>query len=85
MKKAIYKILLDSENIVPMGYVKGYFRALRHYGKDAFCPTLKATKRWENGGKNVFYKRLALYIVASGQGKRVIETARNGNKIVYVY
>ena len=35
--------------------------------------TLKATRRWENSGQYVFARKLACYLVASGQVERAIK------------
>lgn len=89
LKRKIYEILLlcekDGGNIDGFSSSKAYYRCLRLYGKDRYKNTFKAKRRWENGGKNVFYKHLAIYIVASGQALNVIDSFKEGYRNIYIH
>ena len=88
-KEKIYKTLLcldeNGGSVEPHGYVKGYFKCFHRYGKDMYMQTFKAIRRWDNGGKNRFYKNLALYIVASGQGLKVLRDFEEGYTTIYIH
>lgn len=59
------------------GVAKVWRRVARSHGQfdryGRLRKTLKATRRWENSGKYVFARKLANYLVASGQVDRAIK------------